>query len=148
MVLAHQLYFSIEAPEGCFLFSVPTIAASLAKLRAFRVLYGNCAWGASCRKSSELRTNCPPLCKLGRTCAGATVEDVHEHLEGTENSTRKWRVPQCMEDLFGRKMPAPVVFRVGELPRPGGTTISAGTLGIYNAGAISSGTQTAANNTT
>ena len=62
---------------------MPIIAELLAKLKACRVLYDNCAWGATYRKCSELRTNCPPLCSLGRTCADVTSEHVHEHLEGT-----------------------------------------------------------------
>ena len=82
-VLARQLFFSIEDPKGAWLFEVPISVELLAKLKACRVLYDNCAWGATYRKCSELRTNCPPLCSLGRTCADVTSEHVHEHLEGT-----------------------------------------------------------------
>ena len=80
------------------LFEVPIIAELIAKLKACRVLYDNCAWGATYRKCSELRANCPPLCSLGRACADVTSEHTHEHLEGQ----CEFRVQVVGSELYGK----------------------------------------------
>ena len=55
--------------------------------------YDCCAWGASYRKRSELRTNVPQLKRLQRACFDMP-EHTHEHLDGkvtflTDRGSRK-----------------------------------------------------------
>ena len=63
-----KIMFSLENPAGSGLFDVPVIAEELLALKAFRVQYECCAWGASYQKPSELRTNVEALRALGRRC--------------------------------------------------------------------------------
>jgi hypothetical protein len=76
------IFVSIENPFPSGLFDVTAIAKPAQSLGLELVRYECCAWGATYRKCSQLRTNMRALAALGQRCKDLP-EHTHEQLEGT-----------------------------------------------------------------
>lgn len=73
-------FFSIENPEGSFIWELPSFKRLAAKRGVVAVLLHQCAYGGPYHKPTILLTKCPWL-KVGRLCKDAPAHS-HTTLEG------------------------------------------------------------------
>ena len=100
-----SIFVSLENPWPSDLFLVSRIARAAETLNLKTVRYDCCAWGATFKKPSQLRTNMDALSALGKLC-GDVRPHQHETLEGKVTIEQGGRqVSVWKTSLAGRYVP-------------------------------------------